>query len=330
MRAALQRAWLRRGALARVLLPLSWLYGAVVAERRMLYRAGVLRSSRPARPVIVVGNVIAGGAGKTPIVMAVVDHLRERGIRAGVVSRGYGRRSSGCLEVLPQSDAAQAGDEPLLIRRLCGVPVFVGEKRVEAAAALLAAHPRTQVIVSDDGLQHLAMDRDLEICVFDERGIGNGWLLPAGPLRERWPREVDLVLRPPAQASLGGFFVERTLANEAIDASGTRIPLALLRGVALHAVAGIANPEAFFAMLLDEGLTLAKRTALPDHADYAGVSFEAAERLVCTEKDAAKLWRHRPDALAVPLKVAIDPAFRQALDRLVDAKLSSAHGSETA
>jgi tetraacyldisaccharide 4'-kinase len=279
-------------------------------------------------PVIVVGNVVAGGAGKTPVVMALVDHLGARGLSPGVVSRGYGRTLSDCREVAADSVAAEVGDEPLLIARSCTVPVFVAPRRADAANALLAAYPATKVIVCDDGLQHLALQRDIEVCVFDERGVGNGWLLPAGPLREPWPRQVDLVLRRGA-AGIEGFEIQRRLAGFARRADGSRIDLAALRNRPLVAVAGIAVPETFFAMLRGAGLQLAQALGLPDHHDFQADPSAGAGELVCTEKDAVKLWRLRPDAWAVPLEVEIEPGFWSALDRRLDAKLSSGHGPET-
>jgi len=205
MAGALQRAWLRRGALACVLWPLSLLFGVVTAARRWAYRSGLLKTNRLPVPVVVVGNVIAGGSGKTPVVMALLEHLRARGIAAGVVSRGYGRESRECREVRFDSAPGEVGDEPLLVVRRCAVPFFVAASRAQAARALLAAYPRTQVIVSDDGLQHYALDREIEICVFDERGTGNGWLLPAGPLREPARRldRVDAIVLNVAAAVAG-------------------------------------------------------------------------------------------------------------------------------
>lgn len=324
MRAALQRAWLRRGPLAWALLPVSVLFAAIAALRRALYRRGLLAGRRMPVPVIVVGNVVAGGAGKTPVVIALLEHLQARGLRAGLISRGYGRRDTACREVLPQSDAAVAGDEPLLVKQRTGVPTFVAPSRAEAADALLAAHPQVQVLVSDDGLQHLALQRDVEICVFDERGVGNGWLLPAGPMREPWPRAVDLVLRPVTCAGIAGHALQRTLAARAVRADGTRVELAQLRGQPLHAVAGIAKPDAFFRMLGEAGLQLVARHALPDHHDFGGdAGLPPDATVVCTEKDAVKLWRLRPDSWAVPLQLDIEPAFWIAFDRLLDAKLSS-------
>ena len=327
---SLQRGWLRRGPAAWLLFPFSLVYGALAALHRGLYASGLRTRERLPVPVVVVGNVVAGGAGKTPVVLAVLEHLRARGLAAGVVSRGYGRAGTQCSEVRADDDAAQAGDEPLLLKRRSGVPVYVAVRRAEAGRALLREHPGTQVIVSDDGLQHHALARDLEICVFDARGIGNGWLLPAGPLREPWPRPADLVLRPETLPQLGGHPVRRALAREAVRADGSRRPLVDLRGERLHALAGIASPETFFGMLRDAGLTLAGTTALPDHHAFGSAQELPAGALVCTEKDAVKLWRLRPDAWAVPLEVAIPDAFWRDFDRLLDARLSSAHGSPPA
>ncbi len=331
MAEGLQRAWLRRGALACLLWPLSLVFGALAALRRGAYRTGLLKSNRIEVPVIVVGNVVVGGSGKTPVVMAVVEHLRSRGLAPGVISRGYGRSTQDCREVRPTSEAHEVGDEPLLIARACGVPVFVAPGRTEAARALLEAYPATQVIVCDDGLQHYGLQRDIEICVFDERGIGNGWLLPAGPLREPWPRAVDLILRAGDAGGIAGFDVKRRLALQAHRGDGARTPLAALRGRPLMAVAGIAKPQSFFAMLRDAGLQLEQTMSLPDHHDFRAHPIETAGmELICTLKDAVKLWRLQPQAWAVPLELEIEPQFWSSLDRLVDAKLSSAHGPQTA
>jgi tetraacyldisaccharide 4'-kinase len=317
MQTALQRAWLRRGALACALWPLSLLFRVVVAARRTAYRAHWFKSEQAGVPIVIVGNVIAGGSGKTPIVQVVVQHLKDRGLAVGIVSRGYGRRTRDCREVRVDSAADEAGDEPLLLVRTTAVPMFVASERMDAVRALLRAYPATKVIVSDDGLQHYAMARDIEICVFDERGTGNGWLLPAGPLREPWPRPVDLILQPA--------MIERSLASEAIRADGSRKPLEELKGRPLTALAAIAKPQAFFEMLRARGLDLALTIALPDHDDLASLPPLEGD-IVCTEKDAVKLWRTRPGAWAVPLKVNIDSAFWTAFD----AKLSSLDGPQTA
>ncbi|MGE0497069.1 MAG: tetraacyldisaccharide 4'-kinase [Ramlibacter sp.] len=328
---ALLRAWTRRGPLAWWLWPLSLLYAALVALRRLAYRSGLARTQRLAVPVIVVGNVVAGGSGKTPVTMALVRHLQARGLRPGVVSRGYGRHTTDCREVFASSLPGEVGDEALLIARNTGAPAFVAARRPQAAQMLLAAYPATDVIVSDDGLQHLALGRDIELCVFDDGGIGNGFLLPAGPLREPWPRAVDLVVHTGRRPAFGGFQAHRALASEAVRGDGTRLALAALHGQPLHALAGIAHPEAFFDMLRARGLTLASTTALPDHYDFDSDKgpWSLDSSLICTEKDAVKLWQRRPDAWAVPLEVTLDGALLARLDQLLDAKLSSAHGRQT-
>lgn len=339
MAARLRQAWRRRGPLARLLWPLSLAYGALVALRRGLYRAGLLRTERLPVPVVVVGNVVAGGAGKTPVTLALLEHLRARGWHPGVVSRGHGRRTRDCREARPGSEARDVGDEPLLIARRGKAPVFVARRRAQAARALLAAHPDTDILVCDDGLQHLALARDLELCVFNEEGAGNGWLLPAGPLREPWPRPVDALLyrgsRPPGGGA-AAFAVARTLAPEAVDAAGQRTALAALRGEPLHALAAIARPEDFFALLHHAGLQPQHQEALPDHYDFDGWKRPPDKRwrLICTEKDAVKLWPRHPDALAAVLQLAIDPAFFAWLDArlasLSSARAGESHGPETA
>ncbi|MGJ7541433.1 tetraacyldisaccharide 4'-kinase [Variovorax sp. LT1R16] len=323
---ALQRAWLKRGPHACLLWPVSLLFGALAALRRGLYRVGWLGTQRVDVPVLVVGNVVAGGAGKTPVVMAIVQHLQARGMAVGVISRGHGRRTDDCREVRADSDPRDVGDEPALVRRATGAPMFVARRRIDAARALRAAYPDVHVLVSDDGLQHLALARDLEICVFDDRGIGNGWLLPAGPLREHWPRHADLVLHTGAHPAFAGYTAQRRLADVALRSDGTAVPLSALQGSALIAVAAIAKPDAFFAMLRARGLAPASCIALPDHHDFedwAPVPPDQAT-VLCTEKDALKLWRRQPDALAVPLRFTPEPAFFSALD----AQLSSLDGHQ--
>jgi tetraacyldisaccharide 4'-kinase len=185
-----QRVWSERGPLACSLLPLAALFGIASALHRGLYRSGLLRVERLPVRIIVVGNLIAGGAGKTPTVLALVRALQSGGRSPAIVSRGYGGTASEPMEVETTTSARVGGDEPLLMRRRAGVPVFVGRDRVAAVRALLHAYPRTDVVVADDGLQHHRLGRDVQVLVFDERGAGNGWLLPAGPLREALPPAV--------------------------------------------------------------------------------------------------------------------------------------------
>lgn len=338
-----QNAWRRRGALARLLWPLAQFHGLLVRVRRALYRRGMLHSERFGNAVVlVVGNVVAGGAGKTPLVMALIRHLQARGIAAGVVSRGYGRQGDGSLEVRPDTPVNESGDEPALIQRATGAPVFVARKRAEAVRALLAAYPATAVVVCDDGLQHYALQRDIEIAVFDDRGIGNGWLLPAGPLREPWPERlrqgVNLVLHTGQQPAFEGFTSRRQLADEAVAPNDQRMALAELRHQRLGALAGIASPEAFFDMLRARGLVLEKTLALPDHHDFSAADLSGFSGLtvLCTEKDAIKLFAlpgdHGVPLLAVPLDFSPEPAFFTAVDALLApllSKLPSRHGHQT-
>ncbi|MBL8337927.1 MAG: tetraacyldisaccharide 4'-kinase [Rhodoferax sp.] len=336
MQQRLVDSWNHRGTLTWLLRPVSWLYGALVALRKGLYRRGVLRPQRVNVPVIVVGNVVAGGAGKTPAVLAIVRHLLQQGRQVGIVSRGHGRRDAGCRQVLPGSAPEDVGDEPLMLHRATGVPVFVARQRIDAARALLLLHPAVDVLVCDDGLQHLQLHRDIEICVFDRRGAGNGCLLPAGPLREPWPRPVDLILADASLALPQSWGMRRSLSGWARRADDHRIPLEALAATPVWAVAGIARPQPFFDMLRDAGLRLSGTTALPDHASFAGLEppVRNAEVLVCTEKDAVKLWAIRPDAWAVPLELDIAPGFWERLDTLLQARggarLSSRHGYTTA
>ncbi len=335
---AITSAWLHRGWLALLLWPLSVIFGAVAGLRRALYRAGLFKTERLSVPVIVVGNVVAGGSGKTPVVMALVRHLQQQGVAAGVVSRGYGRRTHDCREVLADSRASDVGDEPALIRRSTAVPVFVAARRIDAARSLLERYPKTQVIVCDDGLQHLNLHRDLEICVFDDRGIGNGLLLPAGPLREPWPRGADLVLHTGLKPAFEGFTAQRSLADQAVRSDGSEIALTELTQAGARpvlAVAAIAKPQEFFAMLRARGVTLAATVALRDH--YAFNSWSSNDydgyTVICTEKDAVKLWQRQPGALAVPLRVTPQPAFMNKIDAWLASQrvptLSSPHGHST-
>jgi len=323
---ALQRtlthAWTHRGWLAWLLWPMALLFGGLAAFRRGLYRLGCLKTQRVRVPVIVVGNVVAGGSGKTPVVIALVQHLQARGLQVGVISRGYGRRSKDCRQVRSDSASTDVGDEPVLIAQATAAPVFVAERRFYGASALLAAYPATQLIICDDGLQHLGLHRDLEICVFDDRGIGNGFLLPAGPLREPWPRAVDFVLHTGAHPAFAGFTAQRRLSQHAKRFGGGQIALTELTDPdrastkPLLALAAIAKPEDFFAMLRSQGLPLARTVSLPDHHDFANwvPNEHARYSLLCTEKDAVKLWPIEPSALAVALNLTLERAFLEQLD----------------
>lgn len=310
------------GIFAWMLWPLSWLYRALADVSRRL--AGVPAAT--AAPVLVVGNLVVGGAGKTPIVIALVQALVAAGRRPGVISRGHGRLDASANEIAPVSPSAtpqQVGDEPLLIHRRTGVPVFVGRRRAEAAAALCAAHPHVDVIVSDDGLQHHALARVGELIVFDDRGAGNGLLLPAGPLRQALPS----VLRHGSAVVYTGRRVSTPLAGTIVARSATHVfpldawrtgdataaqPLAALRGRRLTALAGIGAPGQFFAALEAAGLEI-ERLACRDHAEYLQLPWpDGTREVITTEKDAVKLIALAPFATAVwvlPLDCELPPTL---------------------
>jgi tetraacyldisaccharide 4'-kinase len=307
-------------ALARTLQPLSALYAALLGRRR---HAAV--ATRVGVPVLVVGNLIVGGAGKTPTVVALVRLLRENGWTPGVVSRGYGGARQGVHAVHDATPAHDCGDEPLLIRLRTAAPVVVSRDRVAAARALRQAWPEVDIIVSDDGLQHWALARDVQVVVFDERGVGNGRLLPAGPLREPLPDHLPhatLVLYNAAAPStrLPGWTARRALAGVCSLADwwngAPPQPLESLKGLRLKALAGIAQPERFFRMLEHAGLSI-ERCPLPDHHDFGTLPWSDSDAdVVLTEKDAVKLRPERGGATRVwvaALDFHPDPAFNAAL-----------------
>ena len=342
MKQVLLKAWRVRGWLACLLWPVAQIYGVLVRVRRSLYRSGFFVVEHFDVAVVVVGNVVAGGAGKTPLVMAVVKHLQSQGLQVGVVSRGYGRSSQESLEVRPETPIYESGDEPALIQRATGAPVFVATKRTDAVRSLRACYPATDVVVCDDGLQHYALSRNIEIAVFDDRGVGNGWLLPAGPLREHWPERlhqgINLVLHTGLTPAFAGFTSSRKLTDYAVAADGSRVEFNALDHQPLVALAGIANPEAFFDMLRSRGLRLEQTIALPDHHHFTMEDLSALTgcTVLCTEKDAVKLFALPGPAslkiLAVPLEFSPEPAFFTALDALLApliSQLPSDHGHQT-
>lgn len=295
------RWWLRRSLLSWTLWPLSLLFAAFSALRRQLYRSGVLAAGRVDVPVIVVGNLTVGGAGKTPLIAALTNGLQQAGWHPGVLSRGYGRGSADDdpLLVRADSDPALCGDEPVLLARLTECPVMVGRRRAQAAQALRAVRPAVNVMLSDDGLQHLALARDIELVVVDQRLWGNGFLLPAGPLRESPWRQRDATLGPQAvlqQIEGGGrhFALTRTLGEITPLVGG--VPLSPVQfaqrfaGQRLGALAGIGHPAQFFGMLQGAGLAV-EGVAVGDHqalteADLASLPPDCP--VLITEKDAIK------------------------------------------
>ncbi len=321
----LHRAWYERAPGFQLLTPLSLLYGLVTGLRRRLYRIGVFQTYTLPVPVIVVGNIVAGGVGKTPVTLFLVEALKRRGYTPGIVSRGHGRDDVDALvEVKADSDATDAGDEPLLLARRSGCPVIVASDRVAAAQALAAKG--VDLVVADDGLQHYRLGRDYELCIVDgERGLGNGWLIPAGPLRERAGRlaSVDAVLvngearHPSLRAVDAPSFHYRATTALRLDGSEAR-PLSAFSDQPLQAVAGIGNPARFFRMLESFGLAITPQP-LRDHASFDPASLSGDEPVLMTEKDAVKLSPSQDERLwFVPVDLQLDDAAAAALLDSID------------
>ncbi len=309
--------WQTRGALAWALWPLSLLFRGLAALRRVAYRSGWKRRRHPGVPVLVVGNISVGGSGKTPLLLAIAALLGDAGYCVGVISRGYGGRSAHWpRRVGPDSDPLEVGDEPVLIAARSGCPVWVAPDRSAAADALVAeAHP--DLILADDGLQHYALARDLEIAVIDaRRGLGNRFCLPAGPLREPPSRlrSVDLLVRHGGAADDLSFELRGGDAHSLIDPARRR-PLADFAAEPLTALAGIGDPQRFFDSLRAAGLT-AREVAMPDHhpwraeelADYGD------ETLLMTEKDAVKCRAFAaPNHWYLPVEARLSEPLQRAL-----------------
>ena len=291
----LERLWYGPSWLSVPLLPFSLLYGTAFLVRRWAYRRGLRKTHHFPVPVIVVGNITAGGTGKTPLVIWLAEHLKKLGYRPGIVSRGYGGKASRWpQQVRPDSDPVVVGDEAVLLAGRARCPMCVAPDRVAAVKALLE-HTDCNIVISDDGLQHLAMGRDLEILVVDgSRGLGNGRLLPAGPLRESDSRleQVDLVV------SNGPWleWVPRmsvTAARVRPLAGGDRVhDLSEAAGQKVHAVAGIGNPHRFFDLLAGHGLEVVPHPFSDHHVFHPrDLEFEPDLPVVMTEKDAVKCRR---------------------------------------
>jgi tetraacyldisaccharide 4'-kinase len=332
----IDRLWYGAAPGGALLAPLGWLFGAGAAARRALYTGGALRPERLPVPVIVIGNITVGGSGKTPLAIYLARRLRAAGRQPGVVSRGYGARDRHPRPVDPAGDATAFGDEPLLIARRAGCPVWVGHDRVAAARGLLAAHPQCDLLLADDGLQHYRLGRDVEIAVVDgERGFGNRRLLPAGPLREPPARlaAVDAVVvngDGPAPAGPAPVFRMRLVpgAFYNLREPWRTASAAEFGGAGVHAVAGIGNPQRFFATLRALGVDAAPH-AFPDHHAYApsDLALPGARRIVVTEKDALKCASFADDRVWVlPVDVALDPDPLQ----LILSTAGRRHGLETA
>ena len=314
--------WYRRGLLAWLLWPASVVFSVGVVIRKLLYKVRILKSAHPGIPVIVVGNITVGGSGKTPLVIWIAEELKKRGWSPGIISRGYGVKLDAPRAATVASDAAEVGDEPVLIARRAGCPVWVGPDRIAVAAALRGAHPDVDVLVLDDGLQHYAMRRDIEIAVLDPRGLGNGFMLPAGPLREpRWRlRTVDAVV---AHGNVAQRDFSMALAGEEVhrmtDARERRA-LKSFAGQRVHAAAGIGDPNRFFLHVGHAGAKVIPHP-FPDHHPFSAGDLEFGDGLpvILTEKDAVKLRAAaRPDWWVLPVSARLDPGFGAWLLRKLD------------
>ena len=305
--------WYRRGVIAWLLWPASMLFGLAVLLRRIFYKLRILRSIHPGIPVVVVGNLTVGGSGKTPLVLWIAETLKKNGWSPAIVSRGYGGRVEAPRAVSITSEASEVGDEPVLLARRSGCPVWVGPDRVKVIEALRTHEPEVDVLVLDDGLQHYRLRRDFEIAVVDARGFGNGFLLPAGPLREpAWRlRTVDAVV---ANGFSGegryAMVLEGDTLHRMTDARD-RQPATAFAGQKVHAAAGIGDPNRFFLHLASFGLRAVPHP-FPDHHAFVPRDLEFGDELpvLLTEKDAVKL-RHapRPNWWVLPVTAKLDPAF---------------------
>ncbi len=327
------RHWYRLSLVSLLLYPFGLVYGLVVRLRRLLYRLNVVSSVRLPVPVIVVGNLTVGGTGKTPLVLWLAAELQRQGRRPAILCRGYGGADAGPRAVLADDDPGRVGDEPLLLATRGGCPVWIGRDRAAAGTKMLGEHSDRDVIICDDGLQHYRIRRDLEITVEDERGHGNGLLLPAGPLREPADRPVDATV-------LNGELADSEMARSGQQGSRHGVParafrmlleprgfyfvhdrgavtFAELSGKRLHAVAGIGNPPRFFALLKRLGLDPVCH-AFPDHHVYsaADLAFPECDLVLMTEKDAVKCARSgRSDLVALRVDAMLDPAFSDFLSK---------------
>jgi tetraacyldisaccharide 4'-kinase len=307
-----------------VLIPLSWLFAAIVALRRLAYRVSLLPSFSLAVPTIVVGNINMGGSGKTPVVIWLVEQLKKQGYSPAVISRGYGVDPTQPISVHPGSLASQVGDEPLLIARRTHCPVWVGKNRVEVGKALLKAHPTCDIIISDDGLQHYRLRRDIEIAVVDAESANAQYLLPAGPLREPRSRleTVDAIVCHGEKTILHAFTMllcGQTFYNLANPKQ--TVTADYFNGKLVKALAGIGRPARFFNSLTHLGLNV-EGISFDDHHAFTAKDLDAivCEALVMTEKDAVKC---RPFAQAHYWVLPVEAEIESGLLTMLLSKLKA-------
>lgn len=320
--AKLEQAWYERRVLTQVMRPLSWLYLSVVTVRRFLYRIKIFKSVGLTLPVIVVGNISVGGTGKTPLVIWIANYLKQAGYKPGIISRGYGgKASSWPQQVRPDADPVMVGDEPVLVSRRTGCPMAVGPDRIADSRALLK-YADIDVIISDDGLQHYALDRTIEIAVIDGiRRFGNGFCLPAGPLRELRSRLEEVDYRVTNGVAAQGEIPMRYQSDKAINLiTGDERQLSEFKDLTVNAIAAIGNPDRFFNFIRARGIRINTR-AFPDHHLYAAddIDFPDGEILLMTEKDAVKCQRFaRDNWWYVPINAVLPDDFGVQLIHLLE------------
>ena len=325
----IEQHWQKPNPFLRLILsPFSALFRKIVAKRRAQFLAGSLKTQKLSIPVIVIGNIHAGGTGKTPITAALVNALQQRGYQVGIISRGYGRQSRQTHVLHSGSNAHEAGDEPLMLFKQTHAPTAVANKRYDAGRALITQYPNLQMIICDDGLQHYALERDVEICVFPNSDVAQKHLdvLPNGSLREPLTRlnDVDFIVISNGIPSKTDLFRQ----PEKLFFSQTHVlppyrfnnPTETLHSNHLKntdiciAIAGIARPQRFFQSLQQQGFSLHKTITLPDHASIHLDQLPAADYIFITEKDAAKLPQNTPNHIWVlPIYASIEPDLAQAV-----------------
>ena len=314
----IENSWYSKNLLTIALLPLSWLFCLAVQVRRLLYRLSILPTTQLSVPVIVVGNITVGGTGKTPLVIELVNLLKEQGYRPAVISRGYGGKArSWPQQVRWDGDPTMVGDEAILIARRTCCPMAVGPDRVASAQALLK-HTDCNIIISDDGLQHYALGRDIEIAVIDGvRRYGNEKCLPAGPLREPLKRQARVDFRitngVPGPDEFAMTYKAQKLRRA--DDPAVTLEISSLENQTVHAVAGIGNPQRFFDQLKKSNLDIVEH-AFPDHYPFVkeDLDFGEIQPIVITEKDAVKCQRfYLHNVWYQPIKAIIDSQFTEQL-----------------
>ena len=284
--------WQQRSLVNRALLPLSWLYGGISAIRRQLLQLTLAPTDRLPVPVVIAGSINSGGAGKTPLAEALAIGLRERGRKPGLILRGHGGRRRLPHLIDRHDQPADCGDEALMLAAHLAMPVAIGRDRPAAGRVLLASHPETDVIISDDGLQHYRLGREVELVALGPKRLGNGWLLPAGPLREppRRLRECDAVIIKDAPTEAHEHSLRLIPIALRPLTGGSDLDWAEIKGRSITAVAGIGDPGSFFSTLIKAGLTVQHQLVFPDHHLFRSTDLASlpGELIVLSGKDAVK------------------------------------------